>query len=81
MDTPKIEFYKLRDFGAKINALVEFLRENFGKLLSDRLFLCTKGSIKITTPTVIRHIRPRRLPPAFIFILICQLAMFGIARQ
>ncbi|MEQ9404035.1 MAG: hypothetical protein RIM99_10640 [Cyclobacteriaceae bacterium] len=32
MDTPKIEFYKLRDFGAKINALVEFLRENFGKL-------------------------------------------------
>lgn len=35
MQTPKIEFHKLRDFGAKINAVVEFLRENIGKL-----FLC-----------------------------------------
>ena len=32
MQTQKIEFYKLRDFGAKINALVEFLRENLGRL-------------------------------------------------
>lgn len=35
MQTPKIEFHKLRDFGAKVNAVVEFLRENIGKL-----FLC-----------------------------------------
>lgn len=35
METPKIEFHKLRDFGAKINAVVEFMRENIGKL-----FLC-----------------------------------------
>ncbi len=35
METPKIEFYKLRDFGRKINATIEFLRENF-----KGLFLC-----------------------------------------
>lgn len=29
MATPKIEFYQLRDFGKKINATIEFLRENF----------------------------------------------------
>ncbi len=35
METPKIEFYKLRDFGRKLNATIEFLRENF-----KGLFLC-----------------------------------------
>lgn len=32
MQTAKIEFYKLRDFSAKLNAVVEFLRENVGRL-------------------------------------------------
>ncbi len=35
METPRIEFYRLRDFGKKINATIEFLRENF-----KGLFLC-----------------------------------------
>ncbi|MEP1096007.1 MAG: hypothetical protein ABJG78_12915 [Cyclobacteriaceae bacterium] len=35
MEAPKIEFYQLRDFGKKINATIEFLRENFKSL-----FLC-----------------------------------------
>ena len=33
MQKAKIEFYKLRDFSAKLNALVEFLRENIGRLV------------------------------------------------
>ncbi len=35
MEAPRIEFYRLRDFGKKINATIEFLRENF-----KGLFLC-----------------------------------------
>lgn len=35
MEAPKIEFYKLRDFSKKINATIEFLRENF-----KQFFLC-----------------------------------------
>jgi len=36
---PKIEFYKLRDFGAKMNATIEFLRENMGRLFLNLLFI------------------------------------------
>lgn len=39
MDTPRIKFYKLRDFGAKMNATVEFLRENIGRLFLNLLFI------------------------------------------
>lgn len=39
MSQPKIEFYKLRDFGAKMNATVDFLRENFGRLSLNLLFI------------------------------------------
>jgi hypothetical protein len=39
MDTPLIKFYKLRDFGAKMNATVEFLRENIGRLFLNLLFI------------------------------------------
>ena len=35
MESPKIEFYKLRDFGSKLSAVVDFLRENF-----KGLFIC-----------------------------------------
>ncbi len=39
MQIPKIEFYKLRDFGAKMNAVVEFLRENLGRLFLSLLLI------------------------------------------
>ena len=39
MSQPKIEFYKLRDFGAKMNATIEFLRENMGRLFLNLLFI------------------------------------------
>lgn len=39
MSQPKIEFYKLRDFGAKMNATIEFLRENIGRLFLNLLFI------------------------------------------
>ena len=39
MQTPKIEFYQLRDFGAKLNAVVEFLRENLGHLFISLLLI------------------------------------------
>ena len=39
MSEPKIEFYKLRDFGAKINATVEFLRENIGRFFLNLLLI------------------------------------------
>lgn len=39
MSEPKIEFYKLRDFGAKMNATVEFLRENLGRFFLNLLFI------------------------------------------
>ena len=39
MSQPVIEFYKLRDFGAKMNATIEFLRENIGRLFLNLLFI------------------------------------------
>lgn len=39
MEQPKIEFYKLRDFGAKMNATVEFLRENIRRLFLNLLYI------------------------------------------
>ncbi|WP_420318598.1 hypothetical protein [Ekhidna sp.] len=39
MTIPKIEFYKLRDFGSKMNATVEFLRENMGRLFLNLLLI------------------------------------------
>ena len=39
MSQARIEFYKLRDFGAKMNATVEFLRENMGRLFLNLLFI------------------------------------------
>lgn len=39
MNTGQIKFYKLRDFGAKMNATVEFLRENIGRLFLNLLFI------------------------------------------
>ncbi|MEQ9468306.1 MAG: hypothetical protein RLN88_12910 [Ekhidna sp.] len=39
MSQPKIEFYKIRDFGAKMNATIEFLRENMGRLFLNLLFI------------------------------------------
>ncbi|MEM6642933.1 MAG: hypothetical protein AAF616_08140 [Bacteroidota bacterium] len=39
MSTSRIEFYKLRDFGAKMNATIEFLRENIGRLFLNLLFI------------------------------------------
>lgn len=41
MSQPKIEFYKLRDFGAKMNATIEFLRENMGRLFLNLLFIAS----------------------------------------
>lgn len=39
MSEVKIEFYKLRDFGAKMNATVEFLRENLGRFSLNLLLI------------------------------------------
>ncbi|MEM0940680.1 MAG: hypothetical protein AAGI25_12955 [Bacteroidota bacterium] len=39
MSEPRIKFYKLRDFGAKINATIEFLRENMWRLFLTLLFI------------------------------------------
>ena len=39
MSQPKIEFYKIRDFGAKMNATIEFLRENMVRLFLNLLFI------------------------------------------
>ena len=39
MHQAKIEFYKIRDFGAKINALIEFVRENLRKLFLTLFFI------------------------------------------
>ncbi len=39
MSEPRIEFYKLRDFGAKMNATIEFLRENMGRLFLNLLLI------------------------------------------
>lgn len=39
MHPPKIEFYKLRDFGAKMNATIEFLRENIKRLFINLTFI------------------------------------------
>ncbi len=39
MSQTTIEFYKLRDFGAKMNATIEFLRENIGRLFLNLLFI------------------------------------------
>ena len=39
MSQPRIDFFKLRDFGAKMNATVEFLRENIGRLFLNLLLI------------------------------------------
>lgn len=39
MSEAKIKFYKLRDFGAKMNAVVEFLRENLGRFFLNLLLI------------------------------------------
>ncbi|WOK04384.1 hypothetical protein RT717_14990 [Imperialibacter roseus] len=39
MTTPKIELYKMRDFGQKLNATIEFIRANFKKLFTTLLFV------------------------------------------
>ncbi len=49
MDTPRINFYKLRDFGAKMNATVEFLRENIGRLFLNLLFIAGPLALLLST--------------------------------
>ena len=49
MDAPRIKFYKLRDFGAKMNATIEFLRENIGRLFLNLLFIAGPLALLLST--------------------------------
>jgi len=54
MSEPRIEFYKLRDFGAKMNATVEFLRENMGRLFLNLLFIA--GPVALLMSLVLNNL-------------------------
>lgn len=45
MTTKKIEFYKMRDFGQKLNATIEFIRGNFGKFFQSLLYIAGPTAI------------------------------------
>ena len=54
MSEPRIEFYKLRDFGAKMNATIEFLRENIGRLFLNLLFI--GGPVALLMSLLLRNL-------------------------
>ncbi len=45
MTNRKIEFYKMRDFGQKLNATIEFIRINFGKFFLSLLLIAGPASL------------------------------------
>lgn len=45
MTNRKIEFYKMRDFGQKLNATIEFIRQNFSKFFLSLLLIAGPASL------------------------------------
>lgn len=45
MTTRKIEFYRMRDFGQKLNATIEFIRANFGKFFLSLLLIAGPAAL------------------------------------
>lgn len=45
MTTRKIEFYRMRDFGQKLNATIEFIRTNFGKFFLSLLLIAGPAAL------------------------------------
>ena len=59
MSQPVIEFYKLRDFGAKMNATIEFLRENIGRLFLNLLFIAGPVALLMSLLMTLSAVVPR----------------------